>query len=330
MGNVFDAMKRAAAEKPAPAPAPRIEPEPMEALQPVQEQPVAVQAVQPKAPPQTGDDRRGADAGVQQQHKVPQDAKPSAKPVLASILDGADVTPVKPRRKTAPVIDESQVQYSKSLVAWHDRTGRVAEQYRALRTQLIAHFKDKPFAAIVTSAQSGEGKTITCLNLALSLAGLKDSRTVVVDCDFRRSTVSAMLHDTSSKGLADVLRGQATINDVMRPTPYPNFSVVLAGRSSQEEAPELMARGELDDVVHHLQKNFDYVLFDTPPINALSDAAMMGRLTGEALLVVRMNKTQREAVHAALHRLEPLRVRVAGLVLVGQKYLVPHYLYDQA
>ncbi|MCE5328569.1 MAG: CpsD/CapB family tyrosine-protein kinase [Planctomycetaceae bacterium] len=330
MGNVFDAMKRAAAtEKPAPAPAPRIEPLPRAFAEAQADPGPAAQA--PDLPAlEVFDAQETVEAAAQQQRR-PQEPQPHPhEPVLASILESNPVKPVKPHRKIAPVISESDVRYSTNLVAWHERTGQVAEQYRALRTQLIAHFKDKPFAAIVTSAQSGEGKTITCLNLALSLAGLKDSRTVVVDCDFRRSTVGAMLHDSSSKGLADVLRGQASINEVMRPTPYPNFSVVLAGRSSQEEAPELMARGELDDVVRHMQKNFDYVLFDTPPINALADAGMIGRLTGEALLVVRMNKTQREAVQAALHRLEPLRVRVAGLVLVGQKYLVPHYLYDQA
>jgi capsular exopolysaccharide synthesis family protein len=232
-----------------------------------------------------------------------------------------------PRRKDLPVIGPDEVRYSRSLVTWYDPSDRISEQYRVLRIRLMAHYKDKPFTMILTSATRGEGKTVTCLNLAFTMAAHRELRTVVADCDFRRNGVAALLHDAAPQGLADVLRSQAAINDVIRPTPFPNLSVILAGKASREEACELASKPELDDVVRYLKRNYEHVIFDTPPANSLSDASIVGRVAGEALLVVRMNGTRRESVTEAIQHLKAVNVNVAGLVLTGQKYFIPSYLY---
>jgi len=234
---------------------------------------------------------------------------------------------VPPRRKELPVVAAKDINYSSALVTWHDPSCRLSEQYRDLRIRLMAYYKDGPFALIVTSAQSGEGKTVTCLNLAFAIAAHRELRTVVVDCDFRRNGIAALLHDKTACGLADVLRGRARPTDVIRPTPFPNLSVVLAGATSRQEACELLPRPELDDMVRYLKSNYEHVLFDTPPANVLSDAGAVGRVAGEALLVIRMNKTRRESVAEAIRHFKAVNVNVAGLVLTGQKYFIPQYLY---
>ncbi|MHC4984370.1 MAG: tyrosine-protein kinase family protein [Planctomycetota bacterium] len=226
-----------------------------------------------------------------------------------------------------PVVGAEEVRYSRALVAWHNPSCRISEQYRDLRIHLTAYYKDKPFALIVTSAQSGEGKTVTCLNLAFAMAEHRDLRTVVVDCDFRRNGFAGLLHDETATGLADVLRGKRELGDVIRPTPLANLSVVLAGKASREEACELISRPELDDVVRYLRRRYEHVIFDTPPANTLCDAGAVGRIAGEALLVVRMNRTRRESVTEAIRHFQAVNVNVAGLVLTGQKYFIPKYLY---
>jgi len=232
-----------------------------------------------------------------------------------------------PKRKELPVLDPTDVNYSQAVVTWHDASGRISEQYRALRIRLMAHFKDKPFAIIVTSAHRGEGKTVTCVNLAFALAAQRELRTALVDCDFRRNGVATLLHDKSPLGLADVLRGQVSLDEVIRPTPFANLSVVPAGRTARDEACELASRGELDDVVRYLRRSYECVLFDTPPTSTLCDAGAVGRVAGEAMLVVRMNRTQRESVAEAIRHFNAINVNVVGLVLTGQKFFIPKYLY---
>ena len=105
------------------------------------------------------------------------------------------------------------------------------------------------------------------------------------------------------------------------------MSAVFAGKTSVEEVGGLVSRPELDDMVRYLQRNYDYVLFDTPPVNTLSDAGVVGRVAGEALVVVRMNRTRRESVREAIRHLEAVSVKIAGLVLTRQKYYIPRYLY---
>ncbi len=231
------------------------------------------------------------------------------------------------KREPLSTVDAKSVAYSSSLVVWRDPTGRTCEQYRSLRSHLLAYFQDKPFSLIVTSAQSGEGKTVTTLNLAFVLSALRECRTVVVDCDFRRNGVARQLRDQSEVGLAQVLRGDATVKDVIRLTPLPNLSVILAGKTSCEQVGGLVARPELDDLARQLRRNYDYVLFDTPPVNTLSDAGVVGRAVGQALMVVRAGRTRRESVKEAIRHLRAVSVKIAGLVLVRKKYYIPSYLY---
>lgn len=229
-----------------------------------------------------------------------------------------------------PIVPPGKNKYSPALAAHHDRGGRICEQYRTLRTNLLAIYPDEQFSLVVTSAEAGEGKTVTCLNLAMALTELPDRRTVVVDCDIRKCRAAAMLHVEKSPGMADMLRGTATLSQTTQATAYPNLFFVPAGQARLNEVGELMSRPELDEIISQLRKAYDYVLIDTPPINNISDAGMLGQVqvSGEALLVVRMNKTSRESVNRAIRLLHAANVKIAGICLSHQQYYVPNYLYQ--
>jgi len=241
---------------------------------------------------------------------------------------GIDVTAPPPRPSRASLLPPAGSNgYAQSLVPHHDRGGAIAEEYRALRTNLLAQYADERFCLLITSAEAGEGKTISTLNLALVLAERQERRTVVIDADLRKRTIASLLHIDNVPGLADVLRGDARLDAIVRPTAYPNLFVVPAGQSKQAEVGELLGRPELEEAVAELRRRYDYVLFDTPPITIASDAGMLGRATREALLVVRMNKTRRESVDRAIGLLHAANVKPVGMILTHQRYYIPNYLY---
>ena len=222
---------------------------------------------------------------------------------------------------------EEDADYADVLVAHHDRGSMITEQYRALRTNLFAQYTDGRFSLAITSAEAGEGKTVTAMNLALVLAERSEYRTIVVDGDLRKCRLGHLLNIERSPGLSEVLRGEASIEEVIRPTVYPNLAVMTAGRTDLHEVSTLLGGPALPELMHRLEKMYDHVLLDTPPVNVVSDTGMLGRVVGEALMVLRMNKTRRESVEKAVRLLNAAKIKVAGMVLTHQKYYIPNYIY---
>lgn len=218
-------------------------------------------------------------------------------------------------------------KYAEILTTYHDRGGPITEQFRALRTHLLAHYGEKRFSAIITSAEADEGKTVTCLNLGIVLAERPERTTIVVDGDLRKGNVASYLNIAKSPGMADLIRGTATIEAVARPTVYSNLFVIPAGEARLNEVGELMGRPELKEIGAELRQKYDYILLDTPPVNRAADAGMLGQVVDGALLVVHMNKTHRESVERAIRLLHASNITVAGLILTHQKFYIPNYLY---
>ncbi len=255
---------------------------------------------------------------------------PEAKPkqptsaAAVAVAQGA-AAPAAPLEAAAPAVGGDGC--SPLLLAYHDRGGAITEEYRALRTNLLAQCPRDKFCYVVTSALPGEGKTVTCLNLGVVMAERPDRRTVVVDGDLRKAKCAKLLNVSQSPGVGDILQGLATIKDALQPSLLPNLFFIPAGMVRQNEVGKLMGRPELEEMVNQLRRQFDHVIFDSPPINVASDAGMLGRATGEALLVVRMNKTNKESVQRAVALLQAADVKPVGVVLTHQKFHIPGYLY---
>ncbi len=239
----------------------------------------------------------------------------------------APTATVAPAGKTLASQVNGKADFAEVLVAHHDRGGAITEEYRALRTSLLASCADEKFCYLVTSSLENEGKTVTCLNLALVMTERLDRRTIVVDCDLRKGRATSLFGALRRPGMAELLRGEVKLKEVVQRTAYPNLWFIPAGQARHEEVAELIGRAETGMIVSDLRRRYDYVLFDTPPINRVSDAGMLGQVTGEALLVVRMNKTRRESVDKATRLLHAADVKLAGIILTHQKYYIPEYLY---
>lgn len=222
--------------------------------------------------------------------------------------------------------DPAVKTYSKLLVVHYDRGGKIAEEYRTLRTSLLGQCAGERFCYVVTSAENGEGKTVTAINLGLIMAERQDRRTIIVDCDLRKNDMANLLAAKSSPGLADILRGTAAMEDIIQPTDYPNLFFVPAGQANADQIGKLLAGSDLQDITDEFRKEYDYVLLDSPPINNVSDAGMTARAAGEALLVARMNRTHRQSTKRAIRLLNAANVKLAGIVLTHWKRSLPRFL----
>ncbi len=189
-----------------------------------------------------------------------------------------------------------------------------AESFRRLRTNLqFIDIADHPKTIVVTSSLPGEGKSTTSINLAITLADA-GARVVLVDADLRRPSVAEYMGLEGEVGLTTVLIGRAAVLDVVQPWGNGQLHVLPSGQVPPNPS-ELLGSRSMVNLLEKLTQLYDIVLIDTPPLLPVTDAAILSKLTGGALLVVGADKLQRHQLADAMGSLETVGARVLGLVL---------------
>ena len=189
-----------------------------------------------------------------------------------------------------------------------------AEAFRGLRTNVLFSFADGGSrSVVVTSTGPGEGKTTVACNLALGMA-MAGQRVLLIDADMRRPRVHEALKIQHEPGLSNLLVGAAKANEVMRQTALPNFYVLPAGKIPPNPA-ELLGSKRFAELLNSLKDHFDLVVIDTPPVMAVTDAAVIGYRASGVLFVAAADVTNRNAAQTALDQLEHARVKFIGAVL---------------
>lgn len=197
-----------------------------------------------------------------------------------------------------------------------DPQGQIAEQFRALRNSIQSMNADgASHTLVVTSAVPGEGKTVTALNLAVSLSELPGVHTLVLDADMHEPSVEKYLDLPRRQGLAEVLAGHLTIDQAVRATSIEGVSIMGAGTRPQNPS-ELLGSDRMKTVMNHLRQNYSYVVIDTPAALNVSDASLLGSMADGILLVVRLGSTARYHVQRTHNTLEALGGNVLGTFLI--------------
>ena len=220
--------------------------------------------------------------------------------------------------RTLPLVRDAQALagIDDRLVALTDPGSVMSEEYRAIRTRLMVQWHNqRNLIHTLTSATPKEGKTITALNLGFSFAEITDRQIVVVECDLRIPVFARMLNLPAGPDLGQLLQGQATLGEAIRPTVSPNLSVIPAGTESGEEATQLLGSGAMSELLDRLRRQYDHVFLDTPPVIDLADAGIVGRQSDDVILVVRMNRTPRHLIEQAIRTLNSYDTHLTGSIL---------------
>jgi len=191
----------------------------------------------------------------------------------------------------------------------------ITEAYRSLRTNLQFSSVDSTLQSLlVTSATPGEGKTTTAANLAVVMA--QSGRTVLlVDADIRKPQQHKVFQLPKSPGLTDaLLASDAPLDLFIRPTPVPNLRIMTSGKEAPNPA-ELLGSQRMHQLAEALRQEVDIIIFDAPPLLAVTDAQVLARETQGVLLVINTEKTPRAMVARAAESIQRANTRLFGTVL---------------
>jgi len=216
------------------------------------------------------------------------------------------------------------------LVAQHLPKSQMSEAFRALRTALLLSQAGRPPQVIlVTSALPREGKTTAAANLAVTLAQLGD-RTLLIDADLRKPGIGRLLNMDGGKyaGLSSYLAGASSLDLVTVQHPsVPNLSAIPTGPLPPNPA-DLLSSHRLADAIAQLRDKFKFIVIDTPPVMAATDAVILSVQADGVLLVVRSGETPKEAFTRTRDLLVSVKCRLLGVVLNAVNSNAPDYYYS--
>jgi len=231
----------------------------------------------------------------------------NAAPVMnaATIVNGATATPhaAAAHARVLPL----QVQSTAPILIFDQQKSRAGEQYRILRTKIL-HHPINPRLILISSPGPGDGKTVTAINLAGALSLKSESKVLLVDSDFRRSSVHKELGFPVSPGLSDVLSGSVALEQaVIRTQQYPNLYVLTAGEGRRNPS-ELLDSGMWRTLVARLRKEFQYIILDSPPIAAVADYLLLQEVCDGVVVVIRPDHTNRKMCKSTLETVPPQKM----------------------
>ncbi len=224
--------------------------------------------------------------------------------------------------------DSEKAKSISSQIVTHDYSPTpVGEAYRSLRTSILFSKMFGPVKSLVVSSVApGEGKSFTAANLAITLAQQK-SKALLIDADFRRGVLHNSFNCPKKPGLTNYLTGVASLDTVLNETYIPNLSLITCG-SMIPNPSELLGSEKMQKFIQGITHRFDFVIFDTPPLLAASDAVILGTLVDGVGLVVRAGMTKRDDVQRKMELFQNVHAKVIGVILNCAGVEVAHEGYS--
>ena len=215
-----------------------------------------------------------------------------------------------------------------SIVTYFDPKALITEQYKILRTNILSMNKGKPPRMfVITSSLHSEGKTVTSLNLAFSMAqAISKPKVLLIDADLRRGRVGKYLGVKDDVGLTEILSGKSKFEDVSFNLDYDNLTFIACG-SVPDNPAELLASDNMKTFLNDVKSKYEFVLIDTPPIIAVTDSGIVGAQTEGVIMVIQAGRTQRGIVKRAEELLIQSHSKVLGHALTNIEYHLPEYIY---
>ena len=202
----------------------------------------------------------------------------------------------------------------------------ISEQYRTIRTNIQFSSVDEELRSILfTSSGPGEGKSMTTANIAVTYAQ-QGKKVLLIDADLRKPTVHYTFRLDNLKGLSNVLVGDVLLEEAIHTTSIDHLDVISSGPVPPNPS-ELLGSRKMRAILERAKQQYDLVIFDTPPVLAVTDAQIMADFVDGAMLVVRSKVTELDAATRAVEALKPAKARLLGTVLNDREKKGSNYYY---
>ena len=224
----------------------------------------------------------------------------------------------KKKESQETTLDERRQRLKKSQEAILNRKTPfvIREAYRTARTNIIFSLADsdeKCKVICITSANSGEGKTTTSLNLAITFAQI-GSKVLLIDADLRKPRIHQYLGVVKSDGLTTILSKQKEFEEVVYHNLRPSLDCLTSGAIPPNPA-ELLGSESMEKLISKLKEEYDYILIDTPPVTVVTDAVALSSYVSGIMLIVREGFTNYESIDQALSLLNIAKAKLIGFFI---------------
>jgi capsular exopolysaccharide synthesis family protein len=209
----------------------------------------------------------------------------------------------------------------KKDIALKKLKSQVSEQFRTLRTNIrFSSLGNEIKSIVITSSLPGEGKSTIISNLAVAMAK-SGKRVIIVDCDLRKPTIHKKFLQSNSQGLTNILVQDKKILEVINTTNVPNLYIIPSGPIPPNPS-ELIGSKNMKDILNELNKLFDVVLIDTPPVLYISDAQILSALSQGTIIVSSYGKSEKNQLLNAKENIEKVGGKILGVVInkIPEKY----------
>ena len=213
----------------------------------------------------------------------------------------------KPRRNTTIVTNPENPQVKTPFT--------IVEAYKSIRIRLLSELNEiggKSF--VVSSPFASDGKSTTAINLAITFSHL-NKKILLVDADNRRSSVHKKLKMENDKGCMDILTGDTTLDEAVKS--YNNYLDVLTAGVAVSNPSEYFSSKEFESLLQETNRKYDFIIFDTPPVNLVSDSLVIAQKTDGMVLIAKAKITTYRAFRTTADSIKSLNIRLLGTILNG-------------
>jgi len=265
------------------------------------------------------------DSNENKEHQVNDN---SIKFITSNKNDGDKTLNITEAEASTKVIDfkvhENIIAYYESIgqLTWE---GPVMVYFRRLNMVLTnANKNDNCKVIAITSPNQGDGKSLITLNTAITLCNNKSSKVIILDCDFRKSSINKTLGFEPDKGLADYLNDNASFKESSFYGIVPRLTIMPVG-NRPTNSYELLASEKAKELIRFLKEKYDFVLIDTPPVLAFPDAHIISALSDGVIFVLNAKKTKRNSIKQAVGALSDCNL--LGCIMNRSEAIAKHNKY---